>query len=93
MAENCKIIYKEGMGELVEKKIPVHCPDTACKVRRRGFGLRRRDQKEILGCNGITVMPIFLKEKGQRLQQDAAMTENLPRQRENLCWMCLWEKD
>ena len=92
MAENCKIIYKEGMGELVEKKSRFIAQIRPCKVRRRGFGFVEETERNT-GMLGITVMPIFLKEKGQRLQQDAAMTENLPRQRENLCWMCLWEKD
>ncbi len=35
----------------------------------------------------------ILKGEGATPAAGAAMTESLPRQRENLCWMCLWEKD
>ena len=56
-----KIIYKEGEGEIEEKKsrfiahvYPVQSEEQAVsyinEVKRRGFGLRRRDEKEILGC-------------------------------------------
>lgn len=92
MAENCKIIYKEGMGELVEKKSRFIAQIRPVKSEEEALAFVEEHRKKYW-MQGITVMPIFLKEKGQRLQQDAAMTENLPRQRENLCWMCLWEKD
>ena len=64
MAENYKIIYKEGTGELVEKKVPVYCPDPSGKVRGRSTGLCRRDQKEILGCKAQLQCLCYRKETG-----------------------------
>ncbi len=87
MAENYKIIYKEGTGELVEKKSRFIAQIRPVKSEEEALAFGRRPERNT-GMQGITVMPIFLKEKGQRLQQDAAMMGSHPRQPENLCWMC-----
>lgn len=50
MAENCKIIYKEGTGELVEKKSRFIAQIRPVKSEEEALAFVRRDQKEILGC-------------------------------------------
>ena len=85
MAENYKIIYKEGTGELVEKKSRFIAQIRPVKSEEEALAFVEETRNT--GMQDITAMPTLLKEKERLLQQDAVMMGSHPRQPENLCWM------
>ena len=82
MAENYKIIYKEGTGELVEKKSRFIAQIRPVKSEEEALALVEETRKKYWDARHT-----LIKEKERLLQQDAVMMGSHPRQPENLCWM------
>ena len=91
MAENCKIIYKEGMGELVEKKSRFIAQIRPVKSEEEALAFVEETRKKYWDARHNCYAYIL---KGEGATPTARCSDDgEPSQRENLCWMCLWEKD
>ena len=83
MAENYKIIYKEGTGELVEKKSRFIAQIRPVKSEEEALAFVEETRKKYWDARH-NCYAYIIKGEGA---QDAVMMGSHPRQPENLCWM------